>query len=238
MVDNQMTRLTEKVANRTVCVLLHGKSIQDIPKHALTGKDWCYASINNFIVVEDLMLKPINAELSVVLITSEAEIIHKTMDIGVFLDRSPSNVFITTTWALGALENRSHAFVDRFRNQIILVPRLPFMPILKGRRQARPNSVTLLFLALAEAGVKKIVVLGMDGCSIELSNIDEKRTYIDNGRFDYPDRQTEIKVDTITFNQHFLKLWSNKTCTILNCSPGSHINAVKQITHDHLVKMS
>jgi len=228
-----LIRLTEKIAGRTVCILLHGASIKGIPEHALNGKDWCYVSLNDFMFVEALMKK----ELEVVLITSEVEIVRKCVDVAVFLDRNPTNLFITTTWALGALMEKSNGFVKKYRNQIILVPRPPFLPIKDN--VARPNSVTILFLTLADAGVKKIVVLGMDGCEYGKSIVEQKRTYINQELFDsHGNRKTAIMIDTMVFNKHFPELFKGKNCEILNCSPGSHITVIPQITHECLTEMS
>jgi len=230
-----MIRLTNKVNNRTVCILLHGASIKDVPKKALDGKDWCYMSINDFMPVENLM----GVELEVILVASEMEIDRKYFDIALFLSRKPNNLFITTASALGELREKGEGFVKVYRNQLIVVNRPPLLSVPNSSNVARPNSVTILLSTLMKAGVKKIVILGMDGCKRELTIQQQKNTYVNLSMFD-PDgkRKTAIALDTIMFNEYFPGFRGDNPCEIFNCSPGSHITVIPQITYKGLAEMS
>jgi len=79
----------------------------------------------------------------------------------------------------------------------------------------------------------------MYGCKRNLTIQQQKDTYVNSGMFN-PDgnRKTAIAIDTIVFNEHFPNFWIGNNCEILNCSPGSLITAIPQITHEGLVKMS
>lgn len=217
-----MTRLKKLIDNRTVGIILHGRSIKELEMRIKEyWKDICWISINQYGLVEHI-LEPIDKRLSIVYCSSFNELIRRQKDIKKFLKRKEDNLFITTLHATYHLNNEE--LINKYHDKIIFAKDIKYIGGIS------PNSLTVLLYSLVNADVKKIILFGADGL---LAPVEEKRedgvfisdSYYKKNELRRESREWNLVIDTERFNQHFADTLralckdQMKGLEIYNCSP-------------------
>ncbi len=226
-----MERLRALINNRPVCVLLHGKSIKELEKHIelFREKDICFASINNFNILEANLLGRIGKRFDIIDCTSPLEFVRKAIDIEKFLSEGEDRLLISTIEAIRYVY-KGNVFLDKFRERVFII----YEPI----GADRINSLSMLLPILISGLPSKIFLFGVDGCK---EGVNEKDSYYRADELRNIPRGTRIGIDTTLFNKHYQRL-QNTHCKgihippIYNCNPDSHIKVFKKIKYDELVK--
>jgi len=176
----QIDKLKEIVNNKPVLILLHGASIGKLEDKIFDLKDIdiCYASLNNFRVVEPIIEK-IGKQLSVVLDCTKVpntQAFNEQLRIprlDEFLKRKDNNMWVTTKKLVYTImfEICNQKFISRNSDKTFVLDSINFDV---GRV---PNSSVILVGILAIAGAKKIVICGFDGHKPGVPNIETYYKY-------------------------------------------------------------
>lgn len=104
----RLQRLKSVVNKRPIAILLPGPSIEELEEHiAVLGEyDICYATVNNFPVLEDKLLKQIAKQFEIVMCSAKENNVPSAVHCD-YLDRPVENVFISETAAF-------HRDMERF----------------------------------------------------------------------------------------------------------------------------
>ena len=233
-----MERLSKLVDKKVVCILLHGASLKNLERNPgiLDRPNLVIAGINNFRGTEQSILNRIGRKYDLLLCTSAVEIPRRYDDISRTLDNNPEALFITTILAISSMLTPT-VFVDRYREQIILVPQIP--PWTGTDKQ--PLSLCVYLKALTEANPHKVVLFGCDGAPAGITADQQKRTYYNEDMFDGTGRATQISLDTSLFNTHYkvdyrvpLHNMFGRTLGVINCNTTSHIAVFPVIPYSNI----
>jgi hypothetical protein len=237
-----MDRLTNIVKGRIACIMGSGKSIEALEDKIYDLKDYdlCWTSLSIFPIMEKYILKNINKHLEVVLhctsVPKSKRMKYEKYRLNMlrpFLAREEKNLYLTTKgiaqrdWKeLGLI-----TFWNDFCSKTLIIDN--YLNVFDV-----PNSLSILIMALAEAGAKKIILFGCDGCKTE-TNLhtyykpeirEEERAICFDGK-----ETSGIQRDTSNFNQKFDLIYKYNV-PIVNCSPNTIINTgkIKNVTYEKL----
>jgi hypothetical protein len=224
-----MERLIERVAGRTVALLLHGSSVGGLADRtaelaAAGGVVW--AGLNHFRLLEARLLTPASRTMDLVFCCADGEVERRLEDLGDLLSRPDRPLLITRPAALAA-----HAELSAHRAQVLTEPLPALWPY--------PNSLILFLRLLVVARPARIVLCGADGY---LGEDDAALpTYFGSEQFQREGRLSGVLRDTLLFNAHFpalLARWQVRLGApfpeILNASPGTVLRGLPVIGHDQL----
>ena len=250
-----MERLKKIINNRVVAVIAHGKSVEELEKRIEEFKkfDICWATLNQFPIMEKFILNKIDKQLDIVFDSSTitrdlAEEFEKSVRIPrlkEFLERKYKNMWITTEgvlkWYLLPFGYKDFLFKHNRKILIIddLIPK-QFLSV--------PNSLTLLLSSVAIGGAKTILLFGADGCT---------GNYIDNIKSFYkPEYQAKERMmsigniidssvtrDAEDFQHRFMRIYHTHCQlhnivppTIINCSENSTYRIFQKLEYKELEK--
>lgn len=225
-----MEQLTQRVAGRTVGILLHGSSVSGLAAHATeiaAAPDVVWTGINHFRLLEESLLAPAGRGMSIVFCCADGEVTRRLPDLTALLQRHDQPLLITRPDHLAA-----HAAEFAPHRAQILTQTLPALWPL-------PNSLTLFLRQLIALRPARIVLCGADGY---LGEDDAALpTYFGSEQFKREGRLSGVLRDTLLFNAHFpalLARWrtmlGDPFPEIINCSPGSVLRGLPLIEHDQL----
>ena len=251
---NNINKLREIINNRTVILMFHGKSIEELEYciEELKELDVCYASLNCFEIMENFILSKINKQLDYVYDSADVEYQYlqnfnaklRIPRLNQYLSRNKNNLWIT---AYGVIRNLIREcgyedFVFKYLDKVLLIDYLNI-------NFKVPSSSFLLIGLTAICNPEKIILCGFDGYkgSIE-KNIDsyykkeiyKKQRLLATGSLN----KTNIIIDTKKFEVsglYYLKDYCNRykiePPKIYNCSLKSHFTIFPKISYKDLKKV-
>lgn len=253
-----MNRLLNIVSNKTVALVLHGKSTQELENNIDKFKnlDIIWVSLGIFDTIEEHILRKIDKELNIVFDTAsipESKVEKYELNIRIprlrkFLSRNSNNLWITSHGLIrdSIFRTNQRNFYERFKHKILIADEL--FP--KGQIQKYfdvPNSTTLFIGVLLCGGARKIFTFGLDGyrgslrdginCYYKPEAIRREREVIlDSIEDEGMNRDTELFIKNFSkCIESYRKLFSNR-CPIYNCSANSLYEYPKKINYDQLLK--
>jgi len=228
-----MYRIRGVVADRPVWVLLHGKSIQELENRIgqFRNHNICYASVNNFPIVEDNILAKINKRLDIIHCSSGYRVQQRIPMMEGFLARPDNNTMITQLNTLSSIEHYTGGtFVKRFREKVWLM-----------QQDLKPgmSSIAYLLRILIEANTRQVILFGADGSTATAGDMKGMiRGYYHPEVFNNGTRTaTDIVHDTIKLNSYMRTLMAaakTHNTQVLNCSPDSTVKYIRKINYDDL----
>ena len=234
--DRHMThdasKLRSKIGDRTLGVMLHGASINELENRAKEFRDldMCYMSINRFEVMERRILSKMGKRLDIVFLMSEQEMPRRIQDLHRYLDRG-DNILMTTFSTLSWLEREDYMHIIwNHDEQLYVMPRLLCRPVY-------PISLALILDQMVICKVRDIVLFGADGYVPDSENDvwnQEKMlaTYYDPGYFKATNRPCGLAFGTKHFNETYE--YDDTALNVINCSENSHIKHFRKIGYDQL----
>lgn len=247
-----MNKLNEIINNRVVAILCHGASIKYLEDYIerFKYKDICWMATGVFTIFEEFILSKINEQLDIVFdcaTVPEPNIPHyesiRLTRLDKFLSREENNLWITTHGMFrDAIIPYRKDFLDLFKEKIIQVDKL-FPQNNVPHWMDVPNSTTLAIASAMAGKARKIILFGVDGCTITNNNVCtyykpeiQKQERIDG----YGDVLNEGLIrDTIGFEERFPKIYSEYielfgNVPIINCSTFSHYTCIPRIAYEEL----
>ena len=258
-----MKKLINKIKDKTVCVLLHGKSIEELEDRIEEFKNdnICWISMNEFDIIQDNILNKIDKQLDIIYNFSlhrgnmEKEIqipnIKQAIDKGSLLITN-KNLFIDAYTRL-----QQEEFINEYKDKVLLLDdiktkeNIPLEKVVSGL-----PTICYILYSLAIMGASKIIIFGFDGSDYYVNSLNYSTYYKSNielSRMVLPKEKAEnlpkgllaaVGYDTITINNNFLNIYEKiksdfnllKLPTILNCSPISKIKVFKIINYNEALE--
>jgi len=244
-------RLYDIIRNRTVGIVLLGKSIETLEQRIEEYKDYdiCWSSLNLFTPVEDYILSKIGKQLEFVYdsctipqpLFFDYENSHRLPRMEKYLARE-NNIWITSYGMIrdSVIPIKGHWY-EQNRHKIMIVDGL-FPQNIRGDMMSVPNSATLMLASAIAAQAKNIIIFGMDGYAKDSETyfkpelIRKERLLTVGSEVD-----TRINSDTDRFKQDIPKLintykhlFNNLDAKIYNCSKNSVYEMFPKIDYDQL----
>ena len=235
-----MKKILQKVIrDRPVAILLPGTSIKELEERIteLKDADICYASVNDFWIMEEKILSKIGKQLEIVLCSAkECNVPSKKHD--KFLDRE--NVAFLTEDV--SFHHSLDDYMDRYKDKLCFFATDLMFDSLNCPSPERPyhffaqaSFVVLLSMVLI-GGAETVILFGADGGD-----------RFQRGNYYGGWRETQsvwnLGYDTGFLNATIFKVLENVCVThgvskfrILNCSPGSYYCAFNTLNYDMTFK--
>ena len=226
--------LKSVIGGRPCVVLLSGPSVMGFRKSSrqLKDKDICYASVNDYWVIENTILDKLDVKLNIVMRSAVECKVPAQPDFN-FLDRQSSNAFISERAGYFESQMPLTEFLTKYGLKVLF-----FVAERSTMMRHVPNpqyplhffaqaSFTILMSILAIGGAPLIIIFGADGGYIE-----GRELYIEGWRRSSAER---LQYDAWLFNNTWPVLRSNLYRThqinprILNATPNTHYTAIKRI---------
>jgi len=226
--------LREVIGGRPVCILLPGPSISQFKERVkeLEGLDICYATVNDFWVMESI-LKTINQRLDVVMCSAKECEVPTRKHIS-FYKRPDKNIFITE-------EKSFHHSLDKcirkYKDKLFFFTSDLEFASLACPDKERPlhffaqASLAILISACLIGGAETIVLFGADGG-------DRRRQGLYMAGWN-SDSEFRIGYDTGVFNMTMPNVLRNVCQThditrfrIINCSPDTYYATFPVASYD------
>jgi len=255
-----MKRLAEKIKDKTVCIALHGKSLQELEDKIgdFNNNSICWASLNAFDIVDEYILSKVYRKLDIIYCGAEyfpeieqeirIPLLVMALDRGAFV--VGKEFLFTETFP----NNGVSGLHETYAENILLLENIPgFMELML---QYTVSSFAFLLCVLSIAGAKNIILFGCDGIGPEVtdylgtyykSDIHIKRRVLPrfkgvkvrDGYF------TSVQNDTVKFNNNFDEYYSrcmsvfrvSTPPNVYNCSSNSVVNNFKKISYDEAIKL-
>lgn len=237
--EKRIERLKKIINGRPVAILLPGPSILELERRIgeLQG-DICYATVNDFWVMERRLTHRIGKNLTAVMCSAIECNVPSTIHMD-FMNRREDNVFISEL--AGYHHNRLSwptfykdygdkllYFIADRSEKALTVPTEEYP--LNFLAQA---SFAILTCLMAIGGSPLIVLFGADGGRIG------KDLYLNDWQ---SDSESRLRYDTLLFNktmpdimERVNKLYGVKP-TILNCSEQSHYTPFEKVSYNRAIK--
>ena len=230
--------LKSVIRGRPCVILLSGPSVTKFRQFSLKlkDKDICYASVNDYWIIEKTILYKLDKKLDIVMRSAKECKVPSQPDFD-FLDRPTNNIFISERAGYHELQMPLSDFLIKYGYKVFF-----FVAERSEMMRYVPNpqyplhffaqaSFAILMSILAIGGAPLIIIFGADGGYIR-----GRELYL-NG---WGDSSLErLKYDTWLFNNTWPLLRKNLIQThkvnphILNASSRSHYTAMKKVTiHD------
>ena len=243
------------INGRTVAIMIHGSSINELEKRILEFKDYdiCWSSLGVFPMMEDFILSKINKKLEIVLdCATVAESLLENYELNVrvpklepYLSREDKNIWITTHGLIRDSVSKLYPhFLDLYGSKMVQVD--SFFPLdNRSKWMDVPNSVTFLIASAIAGGASKIIVFGLDGYRGSFKggiyayykpHLIKKEREAALGTLEDPgiNRDTDYFQDRFSkILEEYYKLFSNP-CPIYNCSPDTVYNVIPKINYNRL----
>lgn len=248
---NEIDKIREKINNRIVCIMSHGKSIETLETRITEFKDLdiCWVSFNLFTVMNKFILSKINKKLDIVLdcaASSNIEYERNYRIPNILNAIYENNTLILSTARLMITQYNEYKlsqFYEINKDIILLVDNI------FGRLDYTPNTLFLLIATIAVGKPKKIILFGVDGYSKSSTEVfstyyksELQRDRIKN-LISTDNPESSLDKSTAAFQERFDWLYPDfcKRCNvdspfIYNCSINSLITSkwFKQINYNEL----
>lgn len=233
-----MKQIEQKINNRVVCILSHGKSIEALEYYIedLEIYDICWASFNFYQLFEEFIFKKTNKKLEIVLDCADTDSILfenfiRIPSLKKIIERN--DLVLSAKKLLNKWKNKH---IDcLYKSKFILLE--DYFAIDKV-----PNTLALLICAIAQGNPSKIILFGCDGyskCDDGLESyykpeFQKMRRLLIRGNLD-----ATLDSETLNFNNNFLDYYKkifDKKYNILtyNCSKNSLINIFPKIDYNDI----
>lgn len=240
-----MNKLQQIINGRAVCLLAHGKSIENLESYIekVDSPNICWMGLGLFPLFEKHILSKVNRKLDIVF--DCATVPHARLDhyepirlgrVHEFLNRPQDNVWLTTH---GLIRDSVKPYMpilieEWYKDKIFQIDSLfPSSEIQKWMDV--PNSMTLAIGAALAGGASKVFIFGMDGYTGDLSKgLDSyyckeehrKERMSALGRLEDPG----INRDTGGFEGRFPKILKNYRALFGNLAPVYNVSPVSVYT--------
>lgn len=245
------TKINEIINNRTVCILSHGASIQQLEDYIVELKDYdiCWMSLGLYTIMEDFILSKIGKKLDLLFDCAtvpepQMEVYEKQIRlprIEQFLARPDNNLWITTHGLIrDSINPYKPSIWKDYQSKILkvdeLFPTHNYMDV--------PNSITLMIASALCGQAKKIILFGFDG-HVGNDNMSHSTYYkaeLAHNEWIYAYGNTVnmgLKRDTLDFERRFQPILLsyrqlfNNDADIVNCS-SSQYQCIRQIDYNQL----
>jgi len=227
--------LKSVIRERPCVILLAGPSVTKFKQYSLKLKDRdiCYASVNDYWVIEKIILPKLNKKLDIVMRSAKECKVPSQPDFD-FLNRPVNNVLISERAGYHESQMPLSAFLVGFGNKVFffVAERSTIMHHVPNPQYPlhffAQASFTILMSILAIGGAPLIVIFGADG-----GYIHGRELYLDG----WVDSSLErLQYDAWLFNNTWPILHRNLVQThkvnprIINASSRSHYTAMKKVT--------
>lgn|SRR3990167_2142804 len=249
--------LKEVINKRTVAILTHGKSIEQLENYIELLADFniCYIGLGLFPLFEKYILSKVDKNLDIVF--DCATVPHARLDhyerirlprIHEFLNRPDENLVIVSYGLIrDSVQTYMPELLINFSEKILKVDDL-FPKEQIPYWMSVPNSIALAIGSVVASGTKKIITFGLDGYNNDISKgLDSYYHPEEHGKERLAALGTifdaGINRDTLGFNGTFEKRFIeyqnlfNNYCSIYNCSPNSFYKFPKIIDYNNLIKI-
>jgi len=258
-----MNRLVDKIKNKIVCIVLHGKSIEELENRIeeFNNDNICWVSMNTFDIVQNNILNKINKQLDIIYhfslhrgnIEIEVQIpnLKQAIDKGSLLITN-KNLFIDAYTRL-----QQEEFINEYKDKVLLLDDIKTkanIPLEKV--EAGLPTICYILYSLIIMGASKIIVFGFDGSDYDINTSDMNSYYKSDivfSRTVLPKEKVEnlakgflgsIGYDTLSINNNFLAIYEkikssfnlSELPIILNCSPISKIKVFKIIDYNEALE--
>ncbi len=245
--EKRITHLQRVIHGRAVAILLPGFSITGLEKRIseLKGVDICYATVNNFPMLESPILSQIHEHFSIIMCSACPDKFIKQIDL--FLARQQNNLFISERLNFKADGGTNLNYLYGHYNQKMLF----FTSITDWDDKPNEefplhflaqNSLSILLTLMLIGKASSIYLFGADGGRVSVENL-----YFNN-RSDatvaHPDGllpNDSLLRDTRWFNQ-FTPVVVDRVCklykvtpNVMNCSLHSHLNVFPKVSYDEAI---
>lgn len=227
--------LKSAIQGRPCVILLSGPSVTKFRQFSLQLKDRdiCYASVNDYWVIEKTILDKLNKKLDIIMRSAKECKVPSQPDFD-FLNRNQNNVLISERAGYYELQMPLPEFLIKYGYKVFF-----FVAERSEMMRHVPNpqyplhffaqaSFTILMSILAIGGAPLIVIFGADG-----GYIHGRELYLDG----WVDSSLErLQYDAWLFNNTWPLLRKNLVQThevnprIINASSRSHYTAMKKVT--------
>lgn len=243
----KLEQLVLFLAGRPVCLLGSGPSIGQLPEHLKSiPSDTIWVGHNVFRAVERILEDGLGRRLDIVYVSSKQTIEAYVREYRKFLERDDKNLLLTTTGGELIFNQCSPGLLKEFWNKVIVTRCEPGAPLPDHAFNVVQHpgiffSFVFAILILLTAGVRTIVLFGIDGSPV---GVDEA-TQWHYGRFeDYPNSWfreqpggygPEIAVLNSNWNGLIGATGINqKGFKIYNCNPNSEVTCFVRIPYSDL----
>ena len=246
-----IVQLRRLIHDKIVCVMAHGKSIEELEQRIEEFKDYntCWVSMGQFDLMEQHILSKIGKKLSIIQDCSEVENARKYESecrfprVREFLLRPEANQFITADVIIDSMYGigqKGFLETPEIENKIYVITKETWSQV--------PNGMTLLLTTLALNGARKIIVFGLDG--YEGDSKEARFSY-----YRYKERESELITafgsleksglhsDSHAFNYQFHSFYTFKRIElnldyipIINCSINSIFTLFPKISYEEIHK--
>jgi len=153
-----MERIKQKINNRTVAILSHGKSIEELEDkiYQFKDKDVCWVSFNYWQLMEEFVLSKIDKKLDIILDCANAETLEYEEAIRIpFISKLlKRNTLVLSLQKV--LDGWSVIKQKLYQDRIVLLDKHFDISTVA-------NTLVLLIYAIAQSNPKEILLFGVDG---------------------------------------------------------------------------
>lgn len=250
-----LSYLQRIIGQRSVGVMLHGKSIEALEDHiyALRDKDICWVSLGVFPMMEEFILSKIGKKLEIVLDcatvdharTEFYELKVRVPKLKPFLSRKEDNLWITTHGLVrDSVKPFYPYFLDKYESKMLLIDSI-FPQDNIPKWMDVPNSATFLIASVLAGGASKVFVFGLDGYTGDITKgvdfyyqrdliIKERLAVF--GRWEDPGINRDTDYFETRFKgilEEYRNLFGNQA-PVYNCSPVTVYTVLPKITYEQL----
>ena len=245
----KLKRLKRIIGGRNVGILMSGYSLTTLKLRIgeIADLDIFYATVNNFSVIENSILKPVDKRLSAVMCAAQPN--WWVPEITEFLDREDDNVFIAERSSFSRGEGFDLGdMYDRWGDKMLFFT--SYWNHDEKPTEEYPlhflaqNSLSVLLFLMLIGKAKNVVLFGADG-----GKVGNKPIYFEG----YSDREIatdgypieySIARDNYWFKEftpaildRIRRVHGVNVDNVFNCSTGSHIDVFLRISYDDAFKL-
>lgn len=224
--------------DKPIAIMLQGPSVSELEDkiHLFKDKDWIWASLNRFQMMEDFILSKIGKELDIVYVTNETRFEEELENIRNFVSKE-GKLFITSTDKYDDKFAECPAHVDTSSEE--------FHRSNNTLRSGPPsNSLTCLLFALGRHEVKHIYLFGCDGSPKDPQPNSSTLYYHeelffmekeDGGWGNY----VSIPNDAMNMNSNFWDNWDSLFSYrphIINVNPESLVTCFEKCSYEEVIR--
>ena len=224
--------------DKPVAILLQGPSVSELEDkiHLFKDKDWIWASLNRFQMMDDYILPKIGKELDIVYSSNNGRFDQELRNIKKFISKQ-GKLFITSKDRLDQHSDIFYgcsAFIDSMGEDFI-TERSDWSYSIRA-----PNSLTCLLFSLGRLGAKDIYLFGCDGRSTDprsANSSSEGNLFYHQEHYPIIHSQISLVEDTDQMNSTFWTYWDSVIPyrpNIINVNPKSSVNCFWKCSYEEL----
>ena len=176
-----MERLKRLIKNKTICIALHGKSIEELETNIefFDSNNICWISVNSFDIIEDYILNKINKKLDIIYcgayffpkIEKEIRIpkLINAFDKGAFV--IAKQYIFTEIFPQNGIDGLDKIFKKQLLFLEEVFPNNKTFSLMEVLSKNTVSSIGYLLCILSIAGAEKIILFGFDGLNEQTSDI-------------------------------------------------------------------